>query len=400
MSLSILTAGEGYALPRVFGTVLATGHLALAKTDLPRAYHLLLGTGPWSQLRALYYRGEDITGRTGEYHFHPGQPSSGFNDPVQGIDSFFPSGIPYSEVAYLAWSPGEDDENPDPSQLVGLYDALILPDYDAGGFALSPGFSSNNARAAIQCLKDAEIDLGRVHWPSWVAWRDFCEGVINWDSGATPTHAPIKRFEAHVPFLSSLTISDALTVLCDLSATIWQDDGESIRFQPVALQAPTFTFDEDNIVRNSVAIYEIDVREVKTHQVVNFRNLDDPLLPPASITAKLGTDLEGDLENREAQTLEYGAMYYSQAQRIGKYTLRRQLPKRTTFTAFGQSFSVQAGDQCTIDHPAFGNARTIQILEIEDLTDQADTRRYTAGILTEALYSDADHGPITDTTAT
>jgi len=34
------------------------------------------------------------------------------------------------------------------------------------------------------------------------------------------------------------------------------------------------------------------------------------------------------------------------------------------------------------------------------LTDQADTRRYTAGILTEALYSDADHGPITDTTAT
>ena len=400
MAIQVLTTGEGYALPRAFGTVMATGHLALAKDDDPKVFHLLLGTGPWSALRALYYRGEDITAQSATYRFHPGTPSAGFEDPVQGVDGFYPAGITYSEVAYLAWAPPADITDPDPAQLVGRYDCLQLPNFDAGGSPLPAGFTANNARVMIQCWIDAKRDLGRIHWPTWARWRDVCDEAINWNSGATPPHEPIKRFEAHVPFLSAIELSAAMTLLCDLSATIWQDDGLLIRFRPVLDDVVHFDFTEDNILRDSIAVYEIDVTELKTHQQVEFRNLDDPLLSPASITARLSTDADEDVEGREADPLVFGAMTYSQAQRIGKYALRRQLPKRASFGAFGSSFGVQPGDLVTINHPALGSQlQQAQVLEVEDQPSNADTRRFVVGLIVEPLYSDNDHEPITELVA-
>ena len=394
MAIDVLTAGDGWSVVDAYGEHMVSGHLVLAKTDVPRAYHFWLGAGPWDAAVKIYYRGGEMP--TTDYHFHPGVPSGGFSDPVQGIDSFFGAGIPYSETAYLAWQPPEADEDPDPQQVVGRYRTQLVPDYDAAGLPLGYGFSPNPARIMAKLIADGRISPSRIHWPSWAAWRDVCDQHIDWNDGGPTAHAPIRRFEAHVDFTAGVELLSALNLLTDLSATVWQDDGDLIRFKPLLGDFSIYTFTKDNIVRDSISgVYELDVREIPTRQPVHFRNLDSELLEPAEWTGRLSTDDDDQEPVRTAGTAEYGAMYFSQAQRLAKYFLRRVLPKRISFTGLGETFAVQPGDRTTFIHPALGaNPVDIMIIEVEEQPDQADTRRFLAGILDGPLYRDEDHEPI------
>ncbi len=396
MPIDLLTTGEGAPLVDAAGEHIVAGNVVLHKSDAPRCLIIALGDGnggPWDSCRELYYHGEKLD--TSAYHFHPGTPSAGVDDPVQGVDSFFPAGIPFSHTAYISVRLPDTVAEVDPAGVVGRYKTRQLPDFDQDGQQITVGYSANPARyAAFQMLEKAKISATRINWPSWCAWRDQCDGLIDWDDGIAATFRQIKRFEGHVAFTSAVDLSSALNLLTDLSAHCWQDDGEQIFFKPLYGPDIDFEFSENvNIVESSVNVSEIDVRTLPTRQIVRFRNLDNEYLQPASWPAKREPAIY-QLGIRDANERSFGAMTYSQGQRISKFLLRlANLSKRIELRGDGSTFAVLPGDVVRIIHPAVDNIRAL-VLETEDEADSADTRRFVCAHLTADLYSDTDHEPI------
>lgn len=393
MAVQIETsAGEGGALPVMIGEAIGSGRLLLNKTDTPRALLMGLGRGPWSEAVQIYYRGDVLPAAS--WRFHPGTISSGFSDPVQGAPQFFPGGIPYSGMAYLeAQIPGEDD--PEPAELIGRYKTQILPDYDEAGNELGAGYSSNPARAvAWHILKQARLPSSRIDWPSWRAWRDFCDDLIPWDNGTEVKN--IKRFEAHLIFRGAVRLPDLINLYTDLSATEWQDDGERLLFFHPIPRASIYTFDASTIVDSSLQITTVDLRLAPTRVIVNFRDLASEFLAPASTEEKLSASIIDQRGIIDHPPLEFGAMHYSQAQRIGLWHLRKlsSFPVRAEFTARADSFPVLPGDPVTISHQALGGSFPAAVLEATDETDGTDARRFNLAVQTDVLYRDTDHRPI------
>lgn len=396
MPIDFLSAGEGGAITEACGEHIAAGFVILHKPDAPRALLLGLGEGPWDSARDIWYNGERLD--TSAYHFHPGTPSAGVDDPVQGIDAFFPAGLTYSETAYIAIRLPDTIEEPNPSAIVGRYKTRLLPDFNEEGQETARGYSSNPARyGAFLMLGKGKIAGSRINWPSWCAWRDACDGLIEWNDGISASPRQIRRFEAHVAFTSATGLPEALNLLTDLSAYCWQDDGEQIYFKPMWAQDVSFVFDgtgaNQNIVEGSVSTFEVDVRDLPTRQIVRFRNLDSDYLAPASWAAKREPAIY-QMGVRDAQELSYGAMTYSQAQRLSKFYLRKAyLKKRIELRATGAAFGVLPGDKVRIIHPSVDDVEAL-VLDTEDEATSADTRRIVAAQLTEDLYFDTDHEPI------
>lgn len=392
MAIDVLTSGEGRPLTDAVGEHVATGFVILNKPDAPRALLLGLGDGPWHSCRDLWYHGERLD--TATFHFHPGTPSAGVDDPVQGIDSFFPAGLTYSQTAYVAVRLPDTIEEIDPAGVIGRYKTRLLPDYNTDGQEIARDYSSNPARATAFYLRDkAQLPASRIDWPSWCAWRDNCDHLIEWNDGIATSPRQIKRFEAHVPFTSGIDLIDALNAFADLSCYCVQDDGEKIHFQPLFGQVVSFTFTTANIIEGSVATFPIDVRNLPNRQVVRFRNLDSDYLGPASWAARNQASVD-QIGIRDASELQFWSMTYSQAQRLSRYFLRKaRLWQRIELRATGESFAVLPGDKVRIVHPAVDDVQAL-VLETEDESGSADTRRIVVAVLTEELYLDTDHVPI------
>lgn len=392
MAVIVATAGEGAVLPFMTGEHIGSGHVLLNRTNDPRALLMALGDGPWSKAKFVKYKGEDLP--SAHWHFHPGTVSSGFTDPVQGRPFFFPGGLTLSRTAYLeARIPGTDE--PDPSELIGRYETALLPDYDESGAELGISYSANPARvAAFFILKQARLAARRVDWVSWKAWRDYCDGLIEWNDGKEVRQ--IKRFEAHLSFSGPLPLTDALNILTDISATIWQDDGTKLLFFPPVARPSAYTFNESNIVNETLEITTVDLRQAPTRLRINFRDLRSELLAPAYWEAKLPDSIIDRRGIIDAGALEYGPMHYSQAQRISKYRLRRlsAYPLRASFEARGDTFMLVPGDPVTMSHPAFGDLTAGEVLEAEDLADGSGDRHFLIGLRREPFYSDTDHEPV------
>lgn len=395
MAIDVLTVGEGQAYPLAYGSHIVSGHLLVRKTTAPQTALIALGIGVWDKVETLWYKGEALPVEA--YHFHPGIPSSGFTDPVQGVDPWLPGGLTYSGIANIVVQiqTGIDEPDPDFAQLVGRYKCLVIDDYDASGNVTGSDASSNPARVAADLmLKRAKRSGSRINWASWKRWRDACEEVITWNDGTTIHSIP--RFTANVAFTQAVSLQSALNLLCDLSASNWQDDGREIRFITPFERTPVFAFSEDNIIRGSVQVDQADQREAPNRVVIQFRNLQNDFLAPASWPV----DIEKEIEQRgliDLGTVNYGPMTYSQAQRIGKYLLRVQggASSRATFEALPESYSVLPADTVTLSHPSISDmAKEALVLESSDQLSGAGTRRFACAILKEPLYADADHEPI------
>src|SRR4051812_370991 len=93
-------------LATAFGIHLVQGYTVLEDVTTPGASEpeiiviQALGDGHgagWDGPQSVSYRGHEID--PSNYHFHPGFFSKGEADPVQGVDSWFPSGITYNGSA-------------------------------------------------------------------------------------------------------------------------------------------------------------------------------------------------------------------------------------------------------------------------------------------------------------
>jgi hypothetical protein len=201
--------------PRVFGTQSTFAQLCFWKNDGHYTYAiLLLGEGEklflgetnssgfrsegffdgieWYKYKGFLLQPYDATTGTGDYVFHKGyetDPVLGYADPNQGRPVFFPeldftfSGRAYVEVRL---SSTLHDGTSDPTDSEIKLRASCLWDYDVDGNRVGPlpTFSANNARVLAFCARCAGIDVAnRFDWPSWVMFRDICNGAIAWELG-------------------------------------------------------------------------------------------------------------------------------------------------------------------------------------------------------------------------
>lgn len=405
-----ISDGEGGLLALAYGRHICIGHLAYYEHQEgppPVAFAVYMqGEGPWEGIEKAWYayQGEEIPASANStdpgYHFHPGTLSSGPSDPVQGIDSFIPTGITYNKTANTVVKFKEQyAAEQRPEKFRGRYKCRLVPDYDNTGTETDPGsYSANPARVAADILINrGKMPVTRIDWPSWVAWRDYCDGSLSWDDGTT-THS-IARFEAHPAFTEPIDLPDALDVCCMLSCSRWQDDGAKLRFLLPTDMTSQHTFRPDNTVKTRIV--PADVQGSPRHIVAKFLDVLDEYFTEASVELVNET-----LVNQYGDRLSVRAfpnMNHSQAQRIIAYQMRLETenPIFLELTAAGDSMHLLPGDFCTYE---FGDANLDSYYLVIDASDNSPERTPDERVFrlqqigaapgSGALYSDSDHKPI------
>lgn len=402
-----LQTDEGAVKPLAYGRHIVAGQLILHDYSAgpPAASTVLvaLGVGEWDSVEKLWYAGDEVA--PAAYHFHPGTQSSGVADPVQGIDSFFPTGLTYSETAYIAVQVPEPFVSEDrPDKLRGLYKTLKVADYDANGNQTGYGYSANPARVAADLiLKRGKRPASRIHWGSWTLFRNYCDELIPWedgtkDEGGASVIRSIKRFECHVVFSQATDLASALESALGTAGAFWQDDGRQIRFLLPRNGAVIHAFSESNIVEGSFSFYQRDIRERPNRLQAKFRNTDDPFLIETTVETKREA-LQDKVGVVDPGVRNFGSMTVAQAQRL----LERQMRLEADYAIFaelrgqGDSLHVLPGDYVSVTHtvPLWNGVRCLVIDAVDESAEQyADERSFLLQRVDNQVYSDADQKPI------
>jgi hypothetical protein len=395
-----LQVDEGATKPLAYGRHIVAGQLILhdysAGPPASSTVLVALGVGEWDSIEKLWYAGDEVPAAS--YHFHPGTQSTGVADPVQGIDSFFPTGLTYSETAYVAVQVPEPFVSEDrPDKLRGLYKCLKVADYDSNGNQIGYGYSANPARVAADLiLKRAKRPASRIHWGSWVIFRNYCDELIPWDDGTTTRSIP--RFECHIVFSQATDLATALESALGTAGAFWQDDGKQIRFLLPANGAVIHSFTESNIVEGSFAFYQRDIRERPNRLQAKFRNTDDPFLIETTVETKREA-LQEKVGVVDPGVRNFGSMTIAQAQRL----LERQMRLEADYAIFaelrgqGDSLHVLPGDYVTVTHtvPLWTTVRCLVVDAVDESAEQyADERSFLLQRVDNQVYSDADQKPI------
>jgi hypothetical protein len=395
-----LQVDTGATKPLAYGRHIVAGQLILHDYSAgpPAASTVLvaLGVGEWDSIEKLWYAGDEVAATA--YHFHPGTQSTGPTDAVQGIDPFFPTGLTYSETAYVAVQVPEPFVSEDrPDKLRGLYKCLKVADYDANGNQTGYGYSANPARVAADLLiKRGKRPASRIHWGSWVQLRDYCDELISWDDGTAVRS--IKRFECHIVFSQATDLATALESALQTAGAFWQDDGKQIRFLRPVDPPAIHTFDESNIVDGSFSFYQKDIRERPNRIQAKFRNIDDPFLIESTVETKRETLIE-KVGIVDPGVRNFGNMTIAQAQRL----LERQIRLEADFAIYcelrgqGDSLHVLPGDYVSVTHtvPLWTTVRCLVVDAVDESAEQyADERSFLLQRIDAPLYSDLDQKPI------
>ena len=354
----------------------------------------------------VYFGGDRLveatTATTPGFKFHPGTLSSGASDAVQGTPLFFPADpkLTYSGTAYIEILLNEADSvEQRVDKFRGIFKCKKVDDYNSSGVVVAggPTYSTNPARVAADLLKRVG-KLSLVDWPSWVAWRDYCDTTITYDT------VSIKRFECHLVVLASTTIADALTAITTTTCSFWQDSGDKVVFLlPVEAApggyTPVYTFNASNC--RNVSVIANDRTSLPTGYTATFRDLNDPFM--TEVTAEWIDETSESQIGRNRVDIQLPPMHRSQAERICAYRLALDSKFSTDieWIGFGGSVAVLPGDIVKITHPvlpftngAEANTAFVLVTNTEDLTetDGASTRRIRGRrITTEGLYSDLNY---------
>lgn len=187
-------AAQRKVLTVAFGRHIAEGHLLWSYlNESPNQVYCFnrLGEGRWNALEAVWWRGFGLA--PSEFHFHPGTKSTGFDDPIQGVDEWFPKDVPHSRTATLAYRTPVDEmdtsnliTNP-PLGLSVLAQTKWCPDFNEDGETIGEGYSVNPANEIVEILLSyarmpnlpavystiAQYWLSRIDWANWTEFRDF-----------------------------------------------------------------------------------------------------------------------------------------------------------------------------------------------------------------------------------
>jgi len=141
----------------------------------------------------------------------------GLFDPIQGRPEMFPAlNFPFPGLSYIEMrlpvelSTGTDE----PTNLEIVMDGKLVYDHNIVGGLLAPTgppiSASNNALISLDFLKnDGLRPYSRFHAPSWIDWRDRCNGIIHWVGGnntpATPSSFPTLSGVTYDPLTAKLT---------------------------------------------------------------------------------------------------------------------------------------------------------------------------------------------------
>lgn len=139
-------------------------------------------------VEAVLYAGETLNSG---WHYHPGTISNGDDDPLQGVDSYFPGGSTYSASPNMAvLLPEGIAEDADASKLAVILKTSCIADYDIDGILISIGYSANPARVKADMLK-RRGQHNRINWASFVNARNYYDVSLDWEAGdTTNTYTP------------------------------------------------------------------------------------------------------------------------------------------------------------------------------------------------------------------
>lgn len=356
------------------------------------------GRGPWDACEALYYDGMEIG--SSDYTFHAGGESD-------APDAFFPSDAPHPGASYvnvrLPSGMAADDR---PEKLVGIYRTLKTADYDELGRQLDSGgnlvpasanpldhffYMPNPANVtADYMLRWFGRPATRINWQAWRDWREWCWEEIEWDDGSTVRM--VRRFECHIFFLPPFRLAQVLDRIAQISCADWQDGGGELHFLTPANRSPVFTIDLSKVAPDSFRTWRIDRREQPREVVVQYRDLDDPLLYPADPVVVPGTG------SGEAYVVNMGSSTRSQAERVGYYWKRVLCDAGVMAEAKAapDTYTLLPADAFLLTHDEVDWTNIpFQVVTKDEHGDADLGDNLIAQIYPADLYSDTDHGPAT-----
>ncbi len=413
-----LITDEGGSLAVAYGEHIVAGHLIAHKYEPgpPPSSKIIVagGEGEWEGVVKCWYAAEEIAlspdGSTAGYHFYPGTIPVSTTDPTQPVDSFLSSGLAYNSTAYLSVLLPEKYATEDrPDKLKWRPKCKKVYTYDVNGVpSAATVYSVNPADVAVDRIrkyyesryeddnaKALRLFRNRVDWPSYVSWRNYNEATITWDDGTLSRS--ITRFECHIAFTADLGLADALNAICATCATLWQDDGQRIKFIPPNNTTIEHHFDESNIVSGSFSITPRDLRERPNYIVAEFRDMDDQYLAPTKTPPAYRQDLIDKVGRVRPPNRPFANMNRSQAERLLQRQLRLETdnPNIVNLRGMGDSFHVLPGDYVTLSHSITGwQYKKCLVLDVS--VDSAEKAADEVDFMLQAidspyLYSDTDH---------
>jgi hypothetical protein len=341
LNLDQAVTQEGGALALPFGVHLIAG------TQISRAYtegadgvqtdvrfDVALGDGGmqgWAGVRRVYYSGEELERRelsdnSPGWHFHPGRLSTGLDDDLQGVDTYFPDSPTYSGTARLCVRLPEKfaSESASVDKLRCVADCLLVPAYNSLGVRVEEAVpSNNNASVAAYFFDQENIPNDRIDWGSWGDWWEFCETQIPWGDRT------IRRFECNVAFLADASLPEILDVICAASGTRWQDDGIKLRFITPETKDPIYHFYFDpkqevtksNISKKTVKARDIELKARPNRLIARFRDSETETLEITTVETSR-PDLIAEVGEVFPGERVFPAMTKSQARRLLERMMR------------------------------------------------------------------------------
>jgi hypothetical protein len=148
------------------------------------------GMGPWDACERMYYDGYLL--ETAEWAFHPGNETD-------TSDQFASDKHPNVSYNRARLPVGMGTDGSAPTKLVGIFRTLKTADYDNQGRQIKQDGSLVSASdnplshffykpnpanvVADYLLRWFKRSVARINWPAWVAWRDYCDELIYWETG-------------------------------------------------------------------------------------------------------------------------------------------------------------------------------------------------------------------------
>lgn len=365
-----------------------------------------LGVG-WEGPEKVWWAGRELAlspdGVTPGYHFHPGTYTKvDFTDDggPQGRDSFFPTVGTFSGTSWTAVRLPEVLSTEDrPTKLRQHLKCMKLPNYNSNGGKLNVGTAdeytySTDPSRVIMFGAERSGNLGRINWRSLIRFQDYCNGVLSWNNGTETLNIP--RFQACPVWTKAVPFNELLDVVALVTGMTWQNDGGTINFLLPTDLDPVHEFTPKNIIGN-ITRPRVSVRKRMNRLVINFRNIHDIYLRPATvIIERPGLIAEyGEIRS----TVSLPNMSYSQAQRIGEMIMRlaTDYPGQASFEAAGGAFRLLEGDCAVVTHPALGwTNQLVRVTTVDDSSNKSrpDVRRFDVQALNGPIYKDTDHKPI------